>query len=589
MIELLRLFGKEIEGCKTCPFEEVNKMSLKKGYLVKEEACTVDVEKYIDSISVNPNSTFYKTWNDIISKDRFELILDQLLHYASTYGTDFNGTPYIPNDGNISIPDMNNIKVIDTITMEDAANRLCVMLYSGIALKQETLNDIMSVIKKMNISDEISIDKVKNKEAKMLLYDIDGKTPNEAEEFARFLIYKATGSTLLIKSKEVIEAIKESCLPLSYYITKENINMASSVFFRYKPIFLAFKHNKCKGNAGIVNRLRKLAIKNNKPKVPSFWSNCLMKASFDDILTKAHELNNFKKIALIETCRARLAIQYGYYPYIIRNGKVYMKETQIFPERYHPISEILYQSLINSLRKKACSVKLPKYVNLTLPRSEKSFIGDYPLYTEIPIDKDTIVGIYWRNEWGAHDLDLSFIDAKNLNKIGWNSDFYDNDVCFSGDMTDAEPEATELLYFKKRYSGNGIIHVNRFYGNEGSGYNLFVAKEHIEDKSWKENYMCNPDNIILKAHDTMDSKEKSIAIMADGKLYLALLRTGNKRVSVNGNITTEYAHYILNTRTTHLMLEKVLKDAGFTIVGDNDKADIDFSVPTKDKFIQLLS
>ena len=40
------------------------------------------------------NSTFYKTWNDVTSKSRLHLLVDQLVHYMTTYGTDF--TDYHP-------------------------------------------------------------------------------------------------------------------------------------------------------------------------------------------------------------------------------------------------------------------------------------------------------------------------------------------------------------------------------------------------------------------------------------------------------------------------------------------------------------
>lgn len=42
------------------------------------------------------NATFYRSWNNVVSKTRFELLIDQIIHYATTYGTNFEGEMYVP-------------------------------------------------------------------------------------------------------------------------------------------------------------------------------------------------------------------------------------------------------------------------------------------------------------------------------------------------------------------------------------------------------------------------------------------------------------------------------------------------------------
>ena len=604
MIELLRLFGKEInvkdynkDPNPFIDFAEMNKAALRRGYFVTEKACRRDAWDFITEISINPNATFYKEWNEIISKNRFELLVDQLKHYASTYGTDFQGTPYIPNEGDIKLPDMKNIKIIDTITKDEAIKLLSDMLYSSMAMKQETIEDVWSAAKKLDM--DIHIDEIKNKELKLMICDEREIVPENMDEFMRLIVYKATGSTLLIKSKEVLDKIKnEGKINLASYITKDNINHAASAFYRYKPIFMALKKipEYQTVNSSIVNKIRKLAPKYNKPIHSSFWSECFTK-SLLDILEKVKDLNTFKLISLIEECNVR-RIGPVYKPYIIRNGKAFIKEQKQYDaddernrqEYLSFVHEILYHELIQRISKKKCPVILPEFVNLTLPHSEKSFIGNYPLYTSVNIDKDTIVGIYWKNEWGAHDLDLSFINMQG-NKIGWNEDYYDTEqnIVFSGDMTEADPDAAELLLFKKKFDDDGIIHVNNYCGEMNARYNLFVAKEKVKHSEWKMNYMCNPDNIILSADDKMDSKEKSIALITGGKLFLAKVRTGNKIVSGESNVTASYVSYMKQTSGCRLSLEKVLKDAGFELAAKDSEAELDFSNPSKEKFMKLLS
>ncbi len=590
MIELIRLFGKELESSSSkLDFATVNRKSLPKGYFVTPGACTEETVVYLREITLDPNSTFYRDWGDITSKDRFELLVDQLMHYASTYGTDYSGDAYISNDGAINLPPMDNIKVIDTITREEAIEKLNKMLYSSMAMKQETVNDIIAAAKGLSI--DVDIDKVKNKELRMLLCVSFGLVPKNPDEFVRFLVYKATDKTLLIKSKEVINAIKLSDVRLINYITKDNIVSISSVFNRFKPLFLAFKGTS-KGNARIVNKLRKLAIKYHKPKVASFWSD-MFSHSLHEIRCKVDELNNFKKIALINECYAR--VHEGILvskPYIIRNGKMYVTDKLNLDGaiRLTDIIDILLNSLVSSLKSKACKVKLDDNIELTMPTSEKTFIGNYPLYSSVAMDKDTIVGIYWRNEWGARDLDLSYIDAKNRNKIGWNAGFNTDKVIFSGDMTNAEPEATELLYFGHvlDLNDNGIIHVNRYNGSDNAEYNLFVAKEKVEQNNWRKGYMCDPNNILFQCHDKMDSAEKSIAIIANRRIHLASLRTGSGAVSCGSEYTTQYVEYIKDNINNHLTLRNVLEQANFEFVDNTEDADMDFSKPTKDMFMDLL-
>jgi hypothetical protein len=73
------------------------------------------------------------------------------------------------------------------------------------------------------------------------------------------------------------------------------------------------------------------------------------------------------------------------------------------------------------------------------------------------------------------------IDSKG-NKIGWNSNFFDAEKSFlySGDMTIANPEATELLYRKNESDIEGIVKVNPYFSKPNAKYKLFFAQEPIK-------------------------------------------------------------------------------------------------------------
>ena len=595
MIELLRLFGKELrQDAKTDTkiFNRVNGGAIKKGYLVTMGACTEDTVAYLDEIDINPNSTFYAAWEDVLSKNRIELLMDQLYHYASTYGTNYEGTPYIPNNIDIDLP-YKELKVIDTISLEDAQHRVLTMVYSSMPMKDNTLDDIIAVIRGLSISSLVDIDTIQNRELKLRMYELKNAVPSNPEELVKYIVYRATGSTLVIKSKEAIAKLKGGFISLSDFINKDNISEISSIFYRYKAIFLALKHTH-NGNAEIVNKLRRLAKRNHKPMKAPFWNTCFEQTLFN-IAKYGDGLSNFKKIALINTINARFAnIDSDYKPYIIRNGKIFIKEKEQHlsseeVQKYSLIRSILYESLLRSIKQKKLTVKYNHSINLTMPTSEKTFIGNYPMYSSIKMDIDTIIGIYWREDWGAKDLDLSFVEAGSFTKIGWDANFSTANIIFSGDMTSAKPEATELLYFKKDegLAKRGLVRVNNYNGANNSKFNLFVAKEKIEERNFKKNYMCDPNNIILRAECFMDSEDKFLGITYDETFYLATLRFGNNIVSRGSGVADGYSEYISRSAKSMLTLNDVLKDAGFedTIIDP----DLDFTNPTKDMFMKLLS
>lgn len=578
--KILKLFGKAISTADKIPFEQMFKAAVKLGYLVHPDICQGDVLLWLNNQKFNPNSTFYKSWNDIVSKNRIELLVEQVIHYFSTYGTDFTGTPYIPNNTPAEI-DITNYKTILPITEQEVISRCEKMFFSGIALKQETIEDVLSIFDALNYN--IEVEKVKNREAKMFLFDKLNQLPVASVEMIRFLIYKATGSSLLIKSKETFEAISNSKLDVTDYINNYGYEKLASVFLRYKPIFLAFRKNE--KNKSCINKLRKLAVQHHKPIGKPFIETILSDINTIAALPeKLKHINNFKKILLLQAINVRKK-SLNTRAFIIRNQKLFVKEESInYEKHYDIVYAIIYNSLIENLKRKACKISLPEGVTLTLPTSEKSFIGNYPLGTSFDLSKhDTIIGINWRKEDGADDLDLSLVDITG-NRIGWNAAYYNTNksLVYSGDMTSADPEATELIYASKGFDA-GIVKVNLYRGEARSKLKLFVAKEKITDM--QKNYMVNPNNVLFTIDSEMDSREKSFAVLSNDKMILAQFKTGKGRVSGN-SVTNKYTEYALETSDCYLSLSKVLSDAGFEIT--NKSPQIDLRELSKDALINLI-
>ena len=119
-LKLITMFNVAPKATKenALSFEAVNAESSKYGWIVHPDCCTKTVLDWVKAeAKTNYNKTFYAKWQDITSKTRFELLVDQLLHYASTYGTDFAvGNGYVPNqEPEVEIP-YKSFKVIMMIS-----------------------------------------------------------------------------------------------------------------------------------------------------------------------------------------------------------------------------------------------------------------------------------------------------------------------------------------------------------------------------------------------------------------------------------------------------------------------------------------
>ena len=92
--ELIDYFGKGIvsDELKKIDFAALNSKAVLFGYIIHPDCCNEAVDKWLDTLPMDYNATFYKEWDDVMSKGRFELFLDQILHYATTYGMDTSPT-----------------------------------------------------------------------------------------------------------------------------------------------------------------------------------------------------------------------------------------------------------------------------------------------------------------------------------------------------------------------------------------------------------------------------------------------------------------------------------------------------------------
>lgn len=583
----------------------INQTAMKCGYIIHPDCCNFDVSIWLDDQDVNYNATFYKTWKDITSKSRLELAIDQLISYAINYGLDGN---FDMNDVDYSlVPDIRKYKVILPVTVEELYSKCLNVLTSGIALKQGTMEALCDFIIKYRGCDaktgcilDFAIDDIKNKEAQIYICDQLGICPNEKFALLRYIVYKVTGETQIVKDKNLMTRIKIGHRFDLGKLSEKQLEGLASIFHRYKPVFLGLKSHPFPRQKYIINRLRRMANALHTPMENGFWETIVNRPytafHLRDMIKRTNP-SNFKLIRIIQAVReerSKIGVTgnvFSMYP--IRNGKIWFKQEDTpvaLSQRYDwwdILEEVLYKELVNRLKAKACTVKFPEELNLTCPTSEKTFIGNIPFGSNYKMTEHNMVGIYWREDWGARDFDLSFVQYDGT-RIGWNSSFKGSSIIYSGDMTHANPEASEVLYMQGGCP-NGMIKVNRYNGNEGSRFKLMVAQSKVD--SLPENYMVDPNTIKFETIIHSLKAESFVGFVNDGTLYMCDFQCGDSQVS-SVMTSDEYGQTLARKAKSFVDLKQLLLDAGFKERNRSTKdnpIELDLSDLNKDTLIELFS
>lgn len=590
--KLIKFFNAAIiEASKLDPIE-LNIKAAKVGYIVHPDCCNESVNKFIEDQAININSTFYKTWQQVTNMLREELYIDQLIHYASTYGTEYEGETYTKNPNPINI-EYNTYKVILPISRDELWKKCYNIVCSGIALNEHTCSAICDYIWEWKevCGKDFNIDNVKNREAVTIFCDKFNIFPKDPISLLRYIVYKSTNQTTLIKDDTLIGLIKIWGESFDWsMLTDEQLKSLSTIFYRFKRIFLAYK-SKNNHNNNVINKIRRYAKKYHKPMVKGILEDITSNVyTPQQIEEAAKSASNFKIIQILQSIaeRTHIWVYGGKDMYIIRNGKVYIKEKNHDSSMAHHLNIVFtkfWAQLINNLRDKACVVKFPKNLELSCPVSEKKFIGNIPYGSCYKMDNHNFIGIYWKNEWGTKDFDLSLISEDGV-KYGWNSEYFNanHSVIYSGDMTNADPEASEILYCDKKCP-NGVIKVNRYNGVNGSKYKLFFGTEKINNIG--KNYMVDPNNIKFEEMMTSENTEQAIGYVFNNNIYFMDYKLGSSRVSDKN----EFADIIGRKSQSTFKLKNVLIEAGFQEYNPeiHEKIDLDLTDLNKDTLINIFS
>lgn len=600
--------------------------TLKKGYLFSDEVvrcCSSsflkEVIEYVDEeigmTAAQMWSTFHTSWEYIEKAWLEKLVLQQVLHYLTTYGLQSVGeysdsTIYIPAKDmwipNLAI-DWLNVRFIKGLEAEEIKTKLEEFLSTGIALSQQTVNDCVDVAMYCGLD---SIEWIKNKEVSAILCEKLWIVPEDPVATLRLMLNKLTWSTLLVNSREVFSSIvmsrtwiDEALEIFNRYLWRYWKVRMSSIFNRYKYFFLALrKHEQFRRH---VNRISKLSKKYHIPLMENkllTFSGKLARWEVIDQVTKMRiaSATNFRKSSLFNWVLLR-ASWCESAVYKIRNGKSYCEKREKLWAVSVMKSMFILEDIVRSIKENVQGKKIyiPKWVNYAMPNSEKSFVGNVPSGTTIECEDDIVFGIHWYNHGGQTvDLDVSLFDLA-WNKYGWDwwrrswSSDESKQILFSGDITSApKPNwATELFSVWSKSQGTYLLYNSVYSWDTDTPYDIILANSKCKEF---KGYTIDPNDVVFRSKSDNWQSRNSVIWFLDctGEInkFVFGWYWSNWRISSAWEQADIYRDFIYQSSIQRIYLNDVLRSAWAIMVEEKEDADIDLSIESLDKttIIELL-
>jgi len=541
------------------------------------------------------NETFHKSFGTVASMTPEAYFFQQIMHYFTTYGAETAGVSvptYVPAEalelpeGMLPVSRLTVIRALSEDELIKSMDRFAVTTKAPNERQTEAMRRFLPYV-------TVSVESMASFEFQVMAHDCRGTVPENPVSVLRYLIYKTTGGTLLIKSPRLIETIRETAETADDtardILLHANEIALAGVFLRCKPIFLAYKHYP--GCAPIVNRIRRLAVRHHKPLPDEAFQNViqLALAGRDDAVARLlDKADNRELIKLANAVMLRcFALKETPGVYMVRNGRIFVRSGALPPagamdedaaERlsalFNRVRGLLAERLRPSVEGK--TFLMPAYISYAAPYSEKQMMGHIPYGTRIMTGQDGAftAGIHWVNAREERiDLDLHMRSKKG--HYGWNAGFrLDDAVLYTGDQTDApEPNgAAEAFWFKPDADDVYILSANQYCGPERAKFEFVITTQKPTESDIRDqNFTYDPAKIVFAPVPLQfnDSHDMSIGMFVGKAFYIYGGALGDGIVPhENGEDLIDGMRHVLEQR---LSLADVLRAAGAAVVGSRSE------------------
>lgn len=612
-------------------------------YNLQEEVVGA-INWYYGKDAFNLNQTFHKDLETVAKISPEQHYFQQFLHYLTTYGFEAlnieDDYVYIPNE-KLELPEdtvpIKPVK-ISAITVSEVEERTMKMLSSGIALKGETIDALLEIIKYLDL--QVSLDEIKNKEARCIIAYERRLPVKTSDDVLRVLGKIVMGDAMIVRSirdmkkiklymtySAAIEEVYEYLKIIPVETIAKDFNKNRNLWFGYRGEMTGRKDDdeKLMYIRTKINQASRLNLKREKVPVKekltldSFYKflnadpgAALYEILADDAKLINQEENIFKLIKFMNYLRERIKNP-DYKVYRIRNSKSYVLDNENVSQSTHvvitcqEVEKVVRQRIIDLLSSKLADKKvyIPSNIEYALPTSEKQFIQGVPEGSRYLFNKHAIIAVHWTNPLIDNqeirvDLDLKAMGIDTV--IGWDARFREKtDIMFSGDITDAKRPngATEAIYFDRSVSEPFTIGLNNFNNSvecplelifedtDADKYNNFKSSKDSGHNGIIDNKVANK---LISCAKKDDARQKSLGIYINNKFYFSDTSIGVGSTMVKTEYMDKYLHGIADKYNSGLTLNELLDNLG-CLVEKPEEADLDLSLEkiTADTFIDLFT
>lgn len=460
------------------------------------------------------------------TSDPVSLMTKQILHYIEVYGL---GAPGL-FDLEVSAGQVVTMNYVKGVTPDEFAEMVRKLLYANAPIKDAVV--LKQIIRETGVF--LDVNKIANNEMRVAFFDPNRDNFTDGDDVVRYMCYAATGDLMLIKSPEVIKAVQAHRFNPDFL--ERHAVPLSNVFNRHKKLIMAAKRPETRTQINRISRLSKqLHVPVHEPIAKKFVARALTEPALPrKVLAKVSVRDLLKYLNLLAYKRSKNSLDV----FIIRNGKTHIEPNR----RTYSLRDIerVEQMVLGELKNRLEDLRdqeilLDPDVDYGLPTSRKQTLGNLPYGTLVTVyDGEISSGMYWENEWGATDLDLSTIDTAGR-RTGWGQrSGYDHrhGVTFSGDLTDARNGAMEFMTSKE---GNYGLFVNIYSGSPGCEMELVVGGNVVKktgsygwgnrhERSWIE-------NPIIREKHKLNSRGNVIGFVRDNNFVVYSGRLNSAYVS----------------------------------------------------------